>query len=186
MTQPRFAPITEDAEVRPAYHLAPPRPWSLHRAAELRPGAAVGRPGTGVPGPDQGYALHLASRLAPRLVLAEGEHAEDVLAGAVAIALARAALFGRAPVTADLEVALGAFGYLGEAPETLVEARRSAFAGAAHDYLAQRRLARLLPERQLRWSPEQAASATTAVLELLVAAGSHHGADQPLAGQATS
>src|SRR5271165_5946848 len=140
MTQPRYAPITEGGEVRPAYRLAPPAPWLPHRAAELRGAFRADRPGTGVPGPDQGYALLLAHRLAPRLVLAPGEHSEDVLAAAVAIGLARASLFGRAPVSADLELALVVFGYLSEAPPELVAARRSVVDGAAHDYLAQRRL----------------------------------------------
>ena len=45
-------------------------------------------------------------------MLEPGEHAEDVLAGAVAIALRRAAIFGRAPVTADIELALELFKYL--------------------------------------------------------------------------
>lgn len=153
MTQPRYAPITEEGEVRPAYRLAPPRPWSQHRVAELRPGGREpGRIG-GVPGPDQGYALRLAARLADRLVLAPGEHADDVLAGAVAIALRRAALFGRAPVSADLELALSAFGYLGEAPTDVVARRHGLFAGAAHDYLTQRRLAALLPDALLRRRP---------------------------------
>src|SRR5271165_4970191 len=67
MTQPRYAPITEGGEVRPAYRLAPPAPWLPHRAAELRGAFRADRPGTGVPGPDQGYALLLAHRLAPRL-----------------------------------------------------------------------------------------------------------------------
>ncbi|HTW99506.1 MAG TPA: hypothetical protein VMD59_12045 [Acidimicrobiales bacterium] len=170
MTQPRFAPITEDGEVRAAYRLAPPRPWSPHRAAELSATTPLRGPGRGVPGPDQGYALGLARRIAPRLVLRADEHADDVLAGAVAIALVRAALFGRAPVMADLEVALGAFGFLAEAPEDLVEARRAAFAGAAHDYLVQRGLAGLLPERRLRSTPDEAAGATAEVRQLLAAA----------------
>jgi hypothetical protein len=166
MTQPRYAPITEEGEVRPAYRLAPPQPWLPHRAAELRPGVPA-RSGTGVPGPDQGYALRLAERFVPRLVLQPGEHAEDVIAGAVAVALRRAALFGRAPVSTDLELALGAFGYLSEAEPRLVAARRAAFAGAAHNYLVERRLAGLLSEKQLRSSPEQLAADREAVVVLL-------------------
>lgn len=170
MTQPRYAPIPEDGEVRPAYRLAPPQPWLPHRAAELRPGAFRSRPGTGVPGPDQGYALLLARRLTPRLVLTPGEHAEDVVAGALAIALTRASLFGRAPVIVDLELAFSAFGYLSDATADLVAARREAFAGAAHDYLVQRRLARVIPDRMLRMSPATLAADPAAVLGLLARA----------------
>ncbi len=162
MTQPKFAPITEDAEVRPAYRLDPPAPWRAHRPAEFEPGARrdVARlAGTGVPGPDQGYALHLAERAAARLVLADGEHTEDVLAGAVAIALRRAALFGRAPVSTDIELALTLFGYLAPAPTELVEYRRRLFDGAAHRYFELGEVAHLVPEAMLRRSPEQLSNA---------------------------
>ena len=72
-------------------------------------------------------------------MLEPDEHAEDVLAGAVAIALRRAAIFGRAPVGADIELALRLFKYLvgdeGTWPSSdLVALRRERFAGAAHDY----------------------------------------------------
>ena len=83
-------------------------------------------------------------------MLEPGEHAEDVLAGAVAIALRRASIFGRAPVAADIELALSLFGYLGRAdgtaaPSELVEFRRERFAGAAHDYWRRRALADEIP-----------------------------------------
>ena len=45
-----------------------------------------------------------------KLVLTPGEHERDVLAGACAVALKRASLFGRAPVVHDLTVALTASG----------------------------------------------------------------------------
>lgn len=155
MTQPRFAPITEDAQVRPIVRLDPPASWRTHRPAELQLGrtrAPVRAAGSGVPGPDQGYALRLAEMLGHRLVLVPGEDEEDVLAGAVAVALRRASLFGRAPVSTDIELALVLFGFLGEAPEELVARRRGLFGGAAHDYWAQRRIAHLVPESTLRMS----------------------------------
>ncbi len=176
MTQPRFAPITEQGEVRPAYHLAPPRPWAAHRAGEAAPTPFARRRGGGFPGPDQGYALLLVRELVPGLVLAPGEHVEDVVAGTLAVALRRAAAFGRAPVKPDLEAVLGAFGYLADAPAELVAARRRVFAGADHDYLAQRRLADLLPEHLLRLAPAQLAASTDAVLgALAVSVAARHG-----------
>ena len=152
MTQPKYAPITEDAEVRPAYRLDPPAPWTPHRPAEFvrsASGRSVRRAGAGVPGPDQGYALLLAGRFEDRLVLASGELSHDVLAGAVVIALRRAALFGRAPVAADLELALTVFGFLDKASDDLVEFRRRLFDGAAHEYWGQRELAFSVPEATL-------------------------------------
>jgi len=153
MTQPKYAPILEADEVRPASRLAPPRAWTPHRPGEIRPGARPSGRGLGDPGPDQGYALGLAERFSDRLVLGAGERRDDVLAGAVALAMRRAASFGRAPVSADLEVALGLFGFFGEAPAELLERRRALFAGASHDYWDQRELAQSVPEETLRLSP---------------------------------
>ena len=45
-------------------------------------------------------------------MLEPGERADDVLAGAVAIGLRRAAIFGRVPIGADIELALRLFKYL--------------------------------------------------------------------------
>ena len=99
MTQPKFAPILEQDEVRDAYQLGVPASWVPHRPGESRPTPQLRDPaGLGFPGPDQGYALELANRFTERLALEQGEHADDVLAGAVAISLRRAAIFGRAPV----------------------------------------------------------------------------------------
>ena len=155
MTQPKFAPIQYEDEVRPSYHLAPPERWLPDRPADFRPGPLPSGKGSGVPGPDQGYALLLAERIKDRIVLTPGERRDDVLAGAVAIALRRAALFGRAPVLADLELALGLFGYLSAAPDELVRFRRKLFDGLADDYWAQRELAHREPESVLRLRPEE-------------------------------
>lgn len=103
-------------------------------------------------GPDQGYALLLAGHLCARLHLAEPEHAEDVLAGVVAIALRRASIVGRAPMMGDLELAAMLFGYLDDAPEPLVKERVRLFGGISHDYCQQRDLADSVPESTLRLS----------------------------------
>ena len=68
-------------------------------------------------------ASRASSRLAP------GEHEKDALAGAVGVALKRASLFGRAPVVHDLTVALTIWGFLGEAPDDLVELRKPPLRG---------------------------------------------------------
>ena len=159
MTQPKFVPITEEHEVREVLRIGAPAPWSPHRPGENRPSPRLTRQaGLGVPGPDQGYALELAKRFADQLVLEPGEHSEDVLAGTVGIALRRASIYGRAPVAADIELALRLFGYLGRAdgtaaPSDLVEFRRGCFAGAAHDYWRRRALANEVPAETLRLTP---------------------------------
>lgn len=155
MTQPKFAPIPIEDEVRPAYRLATSRPWTPSRPADFRSGRRAEGIGTGTPGPDQGYALRLARRFAGTLTLAEGEHEDDALAGAVVIALRRAASFGRAPVLADIEFALALFGFLDDAPGDLVEERKRLFRGAAHDYWDRRALAASVPEDVLGCTPAE-------------------------------
>jgi hypothetical protein len=155
MTQPKFAPILPNVEVRDLYKLPPPPPWRPHRPADFRPAPdATWRPGRGSAGPDQGYGLLLAERFAERIRTVEGEHPDDVLHGASVIALRRAAMFGRAPVAADLELALRLFGYLGTPTEEMIEARRAVFGGVAHDYWRERQLADLVPEATLHMTPD--------------------------------
>jgi hypothetical protein len=112
--------------------------------------------GFGTTGPDQGYALTLAHRLAPRLRLADGEDRHDVVLGVALLGARRAALAGRAPSIYDLEVAAGLFGYLADAPEDLVEHRRGLFTGVAHSYDVQRALIDAVPEPSLRLTPSEA------------------------------
>lgn len=155
MTQPKFAPIQYEDEVRPSYRLAPPSRWTADRPADFKPGPRPSSAGSGIPGPDQGYVLLLAERIADRILLAPGEHVDDVIDGAAAIALGRAAVFGRAPVLVDLEFALRLFGYLSKAPEELVRLRRSLFDGLADDYWRRRELAHTVPQSLLRLSPAE-------------------------------
>ncbi|MGD0083019.1 MAG: hypothetical protein ABSD78_07455 [Acidimicrobiales bacterium] len=151
MTQPKFAPTLESGEVRDILKLSAPEPWTPHRPAEYRPAPdRHDRPNGGIPGPDQGYALHLAELLLARLRLTEEEHADDALIGAVMIGLRRASLFGRAPVMADIELALELFGYLEGGSPDQIGARQPHFSGAAHDYWQQRDIADAVPESTLR------------------------------------
>lgn len=156
MTQPSFVPIVEADQVRPAYRLHTPGDWRAERVADLRtPGQPRGR-AHGVPGPDQGYALLLAHQLfEERLELTPGITAEDALVGAAAVGGARAALFGRAPVARDVEMALVLFGFLGGAPDDLVAWRAPLFQAASHHYELQRRIVESVPEPTLRLTPEQ-------------------------------
>jgi hypothetical protein len=160
MAAPEFVPRPKDEKAR-VYESPPWRneSWTADRPADLRDGQPLG-PGMGYPGPDQGFVLKLARRFEGRVALAEGEREDDVLAGASAIALRRASLYGRGPVIHDLTVALRVFGFLpdgGEAPADLIELRRSRFEGVAdaHHYAHLRALVDGVPEWVLRSSPEQ-------------------------------
>lgn len=156
MTQPSYVPIAEADQVRPAFRLRTPLPWRAERVADLRaPGQPRGRQ-MGVPGPDQGYALLLAHRLFEgRLELSPGVTAHDAMSGAAEVAGARAALFGRAPVAGDVEMALYLFGFLGDAPEELVAWRTPLFQSAGHHYEQRRRIVDAVPEPTLRMTPDQ-------------------------------
>jgi hypothetical protein len=131
--------------------LPPARSWRPDRPGDLRSRQPAGA-SLGYQGPDQGYALGLAQRLVDRLRLSEGEQVEDVLAGAVAVGLKRASLYGRAPVIHDLTLALTIWGFLGdeETPPGLIGYRRSLFEGAGHRYADQRAIADAVSEEVLR------------------------------------
>jgi hypothetical protein len=147
---------------------SPPRragSWSADRPGEVIGTAQPSGPALGNQGPDQGYVLKLAASLRDHLVLAPGEHAADALAGACAVALRRASLYGRGPIRADVELALGLFGYLAEAPEELVAFRRERFDEVHHStihYFAARAIADLVPESTLRMSVDDVAAASRA------------------------
>jgi hypothetical protein len=156
MTQPSYVPIGEADQVRPAYRLQTPADWRQDRVAELlSPVHPKGRD-LGVPGPDQGYALLVAHELfADRIELTAGITTEDALVGGAAVAGSRSALFGRAPVGKDVELALVLFGFLGSAPPDLVIWRAPLFQAAAHHYRQQRRIVETVPESTLRLTPDQ-------------------------------
>lgn len=154
MAAPDYVPVRLADKARSGTPLPPAGPWTATRPGDLR-GRQPEGPKLGRQGPDQGYALVLARRFEDRLELAEGEHREDAVAGCVGVALARASLFGRAPVIHDLEHAFALWGFLGGAPAGLVEARRHLFAGASHHYWDQRQIVDKVPESTLRLTPAQ-------------------------------
>ena len=154
MAAPEHVPSNLGSQPRRGLPLPPAIPWRADRPGDLGPAQPRG-PRFGDPGPDQGYALHLAERFEHRLELAEGETAHDAVAGCVAVALRRASLFGRAPVVHDLTLAFTTWGFLGSAPPELVAYRKPLFQAASHRYEDQRAIADQVPEDVLR-APHQA------------------------------
>jgi hypothetical protein len=132
----------------------PPDSWRADRPGDLR-GPQPSGPKLGSQGPDQGFALGLARRLEDQIYLFEGESKEDAIAGAVAVAMKRASLFGRAPVIYDLEHAFRLFGFIGTAPPDLVMFRRKLFDGARHHYWDQRAIVDSAPIETLQLTPAQ-------------------------------
>jgi hypothetical protein len=166
MAAPEFVPANPTHKAR-SYHSPPGRDdeWLPVRPGELvtdggQPDVDAGR--MGAPGPDQGYVLKLVPILRDQLVLSAGEDLGDVETGAVAVALKRASLFGRAPVIHDLRVAYTVWGFLdAAAPAELVAERRSRFEGVrhtAHHYPELRAVADAVPEATLRLTPDEAAA----------------------------
>jgi hypothetical protein len=158
MTQPSFVPIVEADQVRSTYRLRVPGIWTQSRPSELRGTAPPAGPAFGTTGPDQGFALKLARQFEDRLQLADGESVEDVIAGCTAVAMRRAAKFGRAPIIHDLAFAFTLWGFLGGAPDDLVAARAPLFRSAAHHYSAQRAIADAVADDTFRLSPDAVAA----------------------------
>jgi len=153
MTQPKFAPINIEDEVRPAYKLDVPRPWQKHRPGEFDPGSREFETGAG---PDQGYLSLLARRFVSQVVLGDGEHLDDAIAGAIAIGMARASRFGRAPVAKDLEFALSALGFLSAQTSDRVTRRAPMIGGVAHDLWHRRELVARFSTEMLSMTPDRA------------------------------
>jgi hypothetical protein len=168
MAQPDFVPMTLGDRVRTADTLPIPDRWEATRPGELEGLRPPDGRSFGNTGPDQGFALKLAKRFRDRLELQEDEHAEDAIAGALGVALRRAARFGRAPVIYDLEFAYTLFGFLGGAPADLLEFRRPFFDAASHDYWDQRDIADLVKEETLLLSPAEVRSSLGEWRSLLV------------------
>ncbi len=152
MAAPDYVPITQNERPRQTLGMPGHEGWKATRPGDLAGYQPMGGY-YGYQGPDQGYALILAERFHDRLLLTEGEDEHDVMAGAVGVGLARASVFGRAPVIHDLELAFGLFGFLDPPPAGLVEFRKPLFAGSSHHYWDQREIVAAVPESTLRMTP---------------------------------
>jgi hypothetical protein len=79
----------------------------------------------------------------------------------------RCSRFGRAPAVYDLSFGFTLWGFLGGAPDDLVEARGPLFRSAGHHYTAQRAIADCVVEEALRLTPEAVAERLGSWKELL-------------------
>jgi hypothetical protein len=150
MPQPDYVPMTRADEVRQAERMPVPGTWVPNRPGEVwDKGMPTGKR-VGAPGPDQGYGLKLARQFLGRLQLADGELADDAVAGCLTVGLKRASRFGRAPVIHDMELAFVLWGFLGDPPAALIEYRKPLFMAVSHDYWEQRAIADAVPDETLR------------------------------------
>ncbi len=162
MAAPRFAPTGAHS---PKYYSSPevvPDAWSPERPGIVE-GLQPRGERLGAQGPDQGFALTIANKLAPRLHLTNDERVADAIRGCVGIALRRASLYSRAPVVHDLNLAFTIWGFYDENPPAALVARRTElFEGVGnvnHHYAEGRKIADLVPEATLRMTPDQAKAA---------------------------
>lgn len=115
----------------------PARRARTGRVGDLGSGQPDG-PLLGSPGPNIGYALTLAARVRDRLALAPHESADDAVSVIAEVAMRRAAMFGRAPVKPDVDLAIALLGYDGSASLEVAVARSHAVHHAEHDYATRR------------------------------------------------
>ena len=137
----------------PGVTLPPARGWRADRPGDLVDGVQPRGALLGSPGPNIGYALLLTRRVAETFDRSSLEHGEDVEAVVAALAMKRAASFGRAPVAADVECAALVLGYLGSPSSEFVELRAEAVDDAHHDYEAVRTICDAVPLEMLRLAP---------------------------------
>ncbi len=145
---------------------SPPR--RVVPAQQSRPGDSSthnnGSGALGSAGPDQGYAYKLVDHFRDRLNTGNVE-TKDAIAGCVAIAMKRASLFGRAPVSHDLEAAFRCFGFLSsDASAELLQRRESLFREVAnhHHYTELRELVDTVSDDFLRKSHSEIESECSA------------------------
>ena len=124
--------------------------WVRPRVGVITPNDRSKRRLIGAPCPGEGYALKLLRERSAKIELAEGEEREDVLVGLSVIVGKRAGLFGRSPISYDVDFFVKLFGFDGSADDSLIEFRKIFFKGAAHSYVVQRQLADALPESSLK------------------------------------
>ena len=153
-----YVPTRPEDAPRRSVAIPPAQGWKAVRPGDLEPAAGPGRRNGvlfGTPGPDSGYALTLAKRFHDQITAAFPETVHDAESLAAHVAMRRGGVFGRAPVSADVELAFTLFGWLGDAPADLVEWRRKAVAGVDHNYARRVRLVEAIPEWVIRQRPDQ-------------------------------
>lgn len=162
MAAPKSAPAGANESLYYSSPAVVPSAWDPDRPG-LVDGLQPAGPGLGAQGPDQGFALTIATRLGPKVRLQGRERLDDAIRGCVLIALRRASLFSRAPVVHDVNLAFTIWGFFDEhPPEDLIGRRPMLFEGIGnvnHHYAEGRVLADLVPESTLRLTPQQAAEA---------------------------
>ncbi len=158
MAAPSYVPADPRHHPRD-YESSPrrPRSWWLDRPGEIVPDEMPQGGLYGNHGPDIGYAYRLVRLVSDKLHVGTGERRDDAESGGVAVAMRRAALNGRAPILADLDVAFTIWGFYDpQPPSGLRVLRAEMFEGARaaiHGYEMRREIANAVSEHALRMTP---------------------------------
>lgn len=141
MSIPDYVPSSSQKNIRAVEIINASRHSLAQRPAIIKGSQPRGN-AMGSIGPDQGYAIKLATGFTERLLLGNLD-LDDVIAGGVALAMKRASLFGRAPIIYDLEVAFKIYGFTNpDASADLIDKRESLFPEVhnSHHYLELRQI----------------------------------------------
>jgi len=157
VSAPKFVP--ENTAPNPRSYVSPPSrraSWQADRPGEIIGNQPKGNK-LGASGPDQGYAYKLVSLFEDRLITGKVDQ-EDAIAGCLALAMKRSALFGRAPVVHDLTAAFTIYGFINsDANPDLVNKREKLFpqVRSHHHYSERRHLVDIVDEAFLKKSHDE-------------------------------
>lgn len=181
-----YVPIPRDGAPRqepnfaPGVHMPPAKAWVADRPGDLgaiQPKGAL----LGSPGPNVGFALRLTRRAQDRMQLEPTEHLDDAVSVVAAIAMKRAATFGRAPTVVDVDFALELLGYLGDVPDDVRRWRPEVIREAGHDYAVRRAVVDTVSSGLLRLPIEELPEHLAIVREAMARAASE--AEAAVAGE---
>lgn len=150
VSQPRFFTSPNHEKALGRIELPISNSWVSPRAGVVSPSSRGSRRFLGSPGPGGGFAIRLVADQWPKMVLSDGEGHEDVEIGLGILISKRASLYGRSPISYDVDFFVKLFGFDGSAGVSLVDFRKMFFRGAAHGYIVQRQIADAVPNSTLR------------------------------------
>ncbi len=135
----------------------PARGWIADRPGDLGPEQPSGK-FLGRPGPNVGFAISLVHRQRDTWTLGPHEYVGDAAAVVAEIAMKRASQFGRAPIKADVDIAVALLGYDGTGDAAWVAFRSSLVHDADHHYEPRRAAVDLVSDELLKSSPTDVAA----------------------------
>lgn len=154
MSQPKFFTSPNHEKALGRIELPPSNRWVSPRAGVVSSSNRGKRSLLGSPGPGGGFAIRLVTDQWSKIVLTDGEEHHDIEIGLGVLIAKRASLYGRSPISYDVDFFVKLFGFDGSAGAPIVDFRKMFFKGAAHSYIVQRQIADSIPESTMRLTSE--------------------------------